>query len=107
MMTTDSRRYAMQAKLWADGCEVLLNGFVAGLIANVSQGIVASLKMEDTEISRIEFRLDGKEVDRLEVNDRPVSLELATGFARRIIGGTLRGLVQPLKGVEEAGQIVI
>src|SRR6266849_7358145 len=97
----------MKTKLCVDGREIFLNPFIADLMGNVAQGIVASIKVEDPEVRKIEFHLRESDVAGLAVNDQPVSLQLSTGFVRQIIGSTLRGLLQPLKGTEGAKEVLI
>lgn len=91
----------------ADARAIPLNPFITGLVENVAQGIVRSLKLEADAVRTIEFRLPAEAEMTLQVNGTPVSLQLTTGFSRRIIESTLRGLLQPLKGTEGAKEIFI
>lgn len=99
--------HVMKVQLWADGDEVPLNPFLSTLIGNVVQGVVSSLKGIDGAPQRIEFCLHATEVTSLTVNRQPISLHLSSGFAERVIGSTLNGMLLPLKDVGEATDVVI
>ncbi len=93
--------------MWADGQEIPLNPFVSALVGNVIRGIVSSLKIEGSPAKEIEFRMHGKDVTSLEVEGKPISLQLTSGFAQTIAGSTLRGLVQPIEGTKNANEVII
>lgn len=97
----------MKTKISVDGQELPLNPFVADLVGNVVKGIVSSLKTGANEIKKIEVHLQEQQIASLKLNDQPISLEMTTGFARRIVGNTLKGMLQPLKGVEGGKDVII
>ena len=92
----------METRIQAEGQELFLKPFVSNLVGNVVKGLVSSLKLDEKEAKKIEFHLRENQGVSLQVNDRPVSLEITTGFARRIIESTLRGMLQLLRGAESA-----
>ena len=97
----------MTTKIWAGGAEIPLNPFVATLVGNVVKGIVSALKGISGAPERIELQMHQHAVTRLEVNYQPVSLQMASGFAQRIISSTLAGMLAPLKGAESAAEVII
>ncbi len=96
----------MKAEIHCDGNSISLNPFVNGLVSNVARALIESLKLEKPPEKRVEFTLCGEET-ALTVDGRPVSLGLTTGFAARLVGETLRGMLRPLKGAQDAREVRI
>lgn len=87
------------------GKETFVSPFIARFVANVGQGIARSLKTPPS-FSRLRFDLDAGSA-RLEVDGAPVELQDGQGFAETIVRGTLRGMIQNLKGIDPDGSVQV
>ena len=92
----------LQARMKVNNKDIELNPFVESYVANVTLGVVRSLKGVDY-LKKIEVRVDRNDVEIL-VNGGEVEL---TPFPQGVIASTLRGLVSALKGAEAAESINI
>jgi len=95
----------MRVWLFCDNQEAPVSPFVARFLSNICFAIATSLKTPAAK-KKIEFDLQGDEV-RLQIDGASIPLGLNQGFAGTLIRGTLRGMVQDLKGIDLQRQIRI
>jgi hypothetical protein len=97
-----SMKPVYKAEMKVNNKAVEMNEFVEGYIAHISAGIVQSLKGVDY-LKKIEMKLEGNDVE-IHVNGDDIAL---TPFPIEIIVSTLKGIIKPLAGTDNAELIQI
>jgi hypothetical protein len=95
----------MKATLLVDQQRVEMNPFVETYLSNVCQAILQSLKGTE-RTQRALFRIQGKDLE-MTVNDGPVDLHMAKGFAKVIVRDTLLGVLAHLRGTRKWSEIQV
>jgi len=85
-----------------NGKNIEMNEYVEGFVANITAGIVKSLKGVDY-LKKIDLKQD-KDGISITVNNQDISL---TPFPDEMISSTLKGMLQPLKETSDARTIHI
>ncbi len=93
----------MQVRIECNGTVLPVGPFVGRFTGNVCSAVVASLNSPQPT-RHICFELDRWGV-RLLVDGFAVAVD--RGFAARIVGNTLRGMVRDLKGIDPDGELRI
>ena len=91
--------------MWSNGDEANLTPFIGKYIGNVCLAMVASLKTSEP-VSKLRYDVSGESV-RITMNDAPLSLNLNSGFAEKMILNTIRGMIRLLKMTDTSGAIRI
>ncbi len=89
----------MQIRLFSNNSEAWVSPFIGRFLANVCTAIAASLKAP-RNVRKICYELEGEDV-RIQINGDPIALNMSQGFARIIVGDTLRGMIRHLKGMNQ------
>jgi len=95
----------MKIRLYSNGIEAPLTPFIGRYVGNVCVGIVDALKTSEPART-LRYDLEGASA-RILLNGRPLPLDLASGFAEKMIVDTVRGMVRRLKMDDPAGALRI
>ena len=95
----------MKIRMWSNEIEANLTPFIGKYIGNVCLAIVASLKTAEPART-LRYDILGESV-RIALNGSPLPLDLASGFAEKIILDTIRGMIRLLKMADPSGAIRI
>ena len=95
----------MRIRLYSNKVEAPVSPFIGRLLGNVCAGVAASLKTE-RPVKNLRYELEGDGV-RIQINGAPVALDMSQGFAKTIVGDTIRGMIRHLKGIDAEGTIQI
>lgn len=95
----------MKIRMWSNEIEANLTPFIGKYIGSVCLAIVASLKTSEP-IRTLRFDVSGESV-RIMLNGSPLPLNLASGFAEKMIHDTIRGMIRLLKMDDPSGVIRI
>ena len=95
----------MKVRMWSNKIEANLTPFIGKYIGNVCLAIVASLKTSEPP-GTLRYDVSGKSV-RITLNGNPLPLDLASGFAEKMILDTIRGMIRLLKMADPSGVIRI
>ncbi|MCL2877228.1 MAG: hypothetical protein FWF13_00420 [Acidobacteria bacterium] len=95
----------MKIRIWSNEIEANLTPFIGRYIGNVCLAIVASLKTSESAVT-LRYDVSGESV-RITLNDKPLSLNLNSGFAEKMILDTIRGMIRLLKMADPSGVIRI
>ena len=96
---------AMKIRMWSNEIEVKLTPFIGKYIGNICLAIVASLKTSES-VKTLRYDVSGESV-RIALNGKPLSLNLNSGFAEKMILDTIRGMIRLLKMADTSGAIRI
>ena len=96
---------AMKIRMWSNEIEANLTPFIGKYIGNVCLAIVASLKTSE-QARTLRYDVSGESV-RITLNGSPLPLNLASGFAEKMILDTIRGMIRLLKMADPSGVIRI
>jgi hypothetical protein len=95
----------MKVRMWNNEIEANLTPFIVKYISNVCLAIVASLKTSAT-VRSLRYDVSGESVS-ITLNGIPLPLDLSSGFAEKMILGTVRGMIRLLKMEDPSGVIRI
>ena len=95
----------MKIRIWSNETEAELTPFIGKYIGNVCLAIIAALKTSET-VRTLRYDVFGESV-RITLNGKPLSLNLNSGFAEKMILDTIRGMIRRLKMEDPAGIIRI
>jgi hypothetical protein len=95
----------MKIHLWSNEIEAPLTPFIGRYVGNVCVGIVDALKTS-APVRTLRYDVAGDSV-RILLNGEPLPLNLASGFAEKMILDTVRGMIRRLKMDDPAGAIRI
>ena len=95
----------MKIRMWSNEIEANLTPFIGNYIGNVCLAIVASLKTSEPART-LSYDVSGESV-RIALNGSHLPLDLASGFAEKMILNTLRGMIRLLKMADPSGTIRI
>jgi len=95
----------MKIRMWSNETEANLTPFIGKYIGNIGLAIVASLKKSE-QVRTLRYDVSGESV-RITLNGSPLSLNLGSGFAEKMILNTIRGMIRLLKMTDPAGDIRI
>ena len=95
----------MKIHLYSNEIEAPLTPFIGSYVGNVCVGIVDALKTDES-IRTLRYDIAGESVDIM-LNEKPLPLNLASGFVEKMILDTIRGMIRRLKMNDPAGIIRI
>ena len=91
--------------MWSNDIEASLTSFIGNYVGNICLAIVASLKTPEA-VRTLRYDVSGESV-RIALNDKPLPLDLSSGFAEKMIHDTIRGTIRLLKMDDPSGVIRI
>jgi hypothetical protein len=95
----------MKIRMFSNNVEAHLTPFIGNYIGNVCAAIALSLKTP-RPIKTLKYEIEGESV-RIELNEKPIPLNMSQGFSRIIILETIRGMIRHLKVDDPNGVILI
>ncbi|MDR1726600.1 MAG: hypothetical protein LBT74_01495 [Acidobacteriota bacterium] len=95
----------MKIRMYSNDVEAPLTPFIGRYVGNVCVGIVDALKT-NAPVRTLRYDLEG-DAARIRLNGEPLPLDLASGFAEKMISDTVRGMIRRLKMDDPAGVVRI